>query len=237
MNKIIALLILATVAYTTTGYSQENTVTAYTTTRSPNDTTLVYTESFTPANDWQKRFYIGLKGGTNYSNVYDSKGENFKADSKFGFVGGVFISVPIGRYFGIQPEVLFSQRGFHGTGTLLGTSYKVTRTSNYIDVPLLLAVKAGRGITILAGPQFSYLIKQTDEFTTATQNVLQEEEFKADNIRKNMMCFLGGFDFNFNHVVIGTRAGWDVRNNKGDGSSETPRYKNAWVQATLGIRF
>jgi hypothetical protein len=238
MIKTIALLILAVIA-SITGYTQETTTTTYTqrtTTTYPAETTSVYTVP-APVNDWQTRFYIGLKGGVNYSNVYDSEGENFEADSKFGFVGGVFMAIPLGRYVGLQPEVLFSQRGFHGTGTLLGSNYKVTRTSNYIDIPLMLALKAGRGITFMAGPQFSYLLKQTDEFKTATQNVLQEEEFKTDNIRKNMMCFLGGIDLNFNHVVIGTRVGWDIRDNKGDGSSETPRYKNAWLQATLGIRF
>jgi hypothetical protein len=240
MKKTIALLILGVVALTTTGYAQETTTTTYTqrTTTNAGDTLAVYT---TPApvvvKDWQTRFYFGLKAGANYSNVYDSEGENFKADSKFGFVGGLFIAIPLGRFLGLQPEVLFSQRGFHGTGTLLGNNYKVTRTSNFIDVPLLLAIKAGRGLTFVAGPQFSYLIKQKDEFTTGTENIEQEQVFKADNIRKNTMCFLGGVDFNFNNVVLGTRVGWDVRDNKGDGTSETPRYKNAWVQATLGIRF
>src|SRR5687768_3461945 len=80
---------------------------------------------------------VGFKIGTNYSNVYDSKGENFEADAKFGFATGVFVSIPLGKYLGVQPEVLFSQRGFKATGTMLGSSYDLTRTKNYIDVPLL----------------------------------------------------------------------------------------------------
>jgi hypothetical protein len=35
-----------------------------------------------------------------------------------------------------------------------------------------------------------------------------------------------------NNIVIGARAGWDLLNNKGDGTSTTPRYKNMWYQAT-----
>ncbi len=242
MKKLTAFFIIGVVACATTLYAQETTDTTYTTltrqvvTVYPDDTVTVYTRPV-QENDWLTRFYVGLKGGANYSNVYDAQGENFKADSKFGMVGGIFIAIPLGKVLGLQPEVLFSQRGFHATGTLLGSPYNVTRTLNYIDVPLLLAIKAGKGVSFMAGPQFSYLIKRTDKFTTATANVLQEEEFRADDIRKNMMCFLGGIDFNFNNVVLGTRVGWDVKDNKGDGVSQTPRYKNAWVQATLGIRF
>jgi hypothetical protein len=42
---------------------------------------------------------------------------------------------------------------------------------------------------------------------------------------------------NLDHTVIGARAGWDLSNNNGNGTSSTPRYKNAWVQATVGYRF
>lgn len=186
--------------------------------------------------DTQEKLAIGFKAGMNYSNVYDSQGEQFNADPKVGFAGGAFVSIPIGRYLGVQPEVLFSQKGFSGTGTLLGSSYYFTRTSNYLDIPLFVAVKPLEFVTILVGPQFSFLLKQKDVFRNSATSSVQEQEFKNDNIRKNTLCFVGGVDFNFKHFVIGTRAGWDVTNNKGDGTSSTPRYKNVWFQATLGVR-
>jgi hypothetical protein len=104
-------------------------------------------------------------------------------------------------------------------------------------VPLLFALKPSPLITLLAGPQFSYLIKQRDVFEGSPVNTVVEEEFKNDNIRKNILCFAGGIDFNFNHILIGTRMGWDIQSNVGDGTSTTPRYKNVWLQATLGVRF
>lgn len=193
--------------------------------------------SITYAAKAQDDVAVGLKIGANYSNVYDSKGEDFEADAKFGLTAGAFVSIPFGKYVGVQPEVLFSQKGFKGTGTMFGSSYDLTRTTNYIDVPLLVAVKPTGAITLLAGPQFSFLLKQTDKFTNGTTNVQQEEEFHNDNIRKNTLCFLGGFDINVDHTVIGLRAGWDLSNNNGNGTSSTPRYKNVWGQLTLGYRF
>jgi hypothetical protein len=180
---------------------------------------------------------FGLKVGANYSNVYDSKGEDFEADGKFGLAAGAFLSIPFGKYIGIQPEVLFSQKGFRSTGTMFGTSYDLKRTTSYIDVPLLLAIKPIESITFLAGPQFSFLVKQRDTFNSPTANYAQEEEFDNDNLRKNTLCFTGGIDINLDHTVIGLRTGWDLQNNHGDGASSTPRYKNVWAQATIGYRF
>jgi hypothetical protein len=180
---------------------------------------------------------FGLKVGTNYSNVYDSEGEDFEANGKFGLAGGAFLSIPLGTYLGIQPEVLFSQKGFKGSGTMFGSSYEFTRTTNYLDVPLLIAVKPISAITIVAGPQFSFLLKEKNVFTNSNTVLEQEKEFDNDNIRKNTLCFTGGLDVNLNHTVIGLRAGWDLSNNNGDGTSSTPRYKNVWGQLTLGYRF
>ncbi|GHN03078.1 hypothetical protein WSM22_45670 [Cytophagales bacterium WSM2-2] len=187
--------------------------------------------------DYRKQLMFGLKAGVNSSNVYDSRGEAFVASSKTGFVGGAFLSIPIGQFLGIQPEVLYSQKGFQATGSFLGSPYNLTRTTSYIDVPLLITVKPANFMTLLAGPQFSYLLNQKDVLTNSSTSTQQQQEFKNDNIRKNILCFLGGIDFNFDHMVFGARAGWDLSNNNGDGTSTTPRYKNVWLQGTIGVRF
>jgi len=185
----------------------------------------------------QNKVAFGMKAGANYSNVYDSEGEDFNADPKFGLATGVFLSIPFTPFLGIQPEILFSQKGFRATGTMLGSSYDMERTTNYIDVPLLVAVKPIESITFLAGPQFSFLMKQRDKFNGPTTNYAQEEEFDNDNLRKNTLCFTGGVDVNIDHTVISLRTGWDLSNNNGNGTSSTPRYKNVWLQATIGYRF
>lgn len=195
------------------------------------------TETTSSTTDNREKLFFGLKVGTNYSNVYDSQGEDFVADAKFGLAGGAFVSIPIGSFFGIQPEVLFSQKGYKSTGTFLGSSYSMTRTTDYLDIPLLVVIKPIENVSILFGPQFSYLMKQKDDFTGGTITSTQEETYTNDNYRKNTFCLTGGADLNIDHLVIGLRAGWDVENNNGDGTTTTPRYKNMWYQATIGYRF
>lgn len=188
-------------------------------------------------NNWDEKPTLGVKVGFNYSNVYDTEGESFRADSKFGLATGFFVALPIGKFLGFQPEILFSQKGYKAQGSLLGSTYTFTRTSNYIDIPLLVAVKPNESFTILAGPQYSFLLSQKNKFENGQTTSLQEEEFDNENLRRNTLCFTGGLDLNLNKVVIGARAGWDLYKNNGDGSTTTPRYKNAWYQLTFGVRF
>lgn len=186
--------------------------------------------------DNRERFQFGGRAGANYSNVYDAQGEEFRADPKIGFVGGIFFEIPFGKYFGIQPELLYSQKGFKGEGKFLFSTYHFTRTTSYLDIPLQLAFKPSEFITIVAGPQFSYLISQKDVFISTPNSYEQEQQFKNDNARKNTLGIVAGFNINIKHFVIGARAAWDVLDNKGNSTSFTPRYKNVYIQGTLGIK-
>ncbi|MDD2550958.1 MAG: porin family protein [Bacteroidales bacterium] len=191
----------------------------------------------TSTTDSRERIQIGVKAGLSYSNVYDTEGEEFDADAKFGFTGGAFLIVPIGKFLGIQPEILVTQKGFKGSGNLLGAPYSFKRTTTFLEIPILLAVRPSEMITLVAGPQYSYLMYERYEFTSSIVNIDQEEKFEQDNIRKNMFGFVGGVDINLSPIVLSARVGWDIQNNKGDGTSSTPRYKDFCSQITIGFKF
>ena len=185
----------------------------------------------------RERFQIGVKAGGSYSNVYDTQGEEFDAKAKLGFSAGAFITIPLGRVFGLQPEVLINQKGFRGTGRLLGENYSFKRTTTFLEIPLLLAIKPAEFLTIVVGPQYSYLLHQRDVFSSSLVSYGQEQEFKQDNIRKNMLGAVVGLDFNIQNFVIGTRLGIDMLSNRGDGVHDTPRYRNISTQLTIGYKF
>ncbi len=193
-------------------------------------------EAQTSETDRRDKFTFGVKAGANYSNVWDEQGQDFNADARVGFAGGIFIGIPIGTFLGVQPEMLVSQKGFQANGTLLGQPYSFTRTTTYLDIPLQLQIKPIEYLTIVAGPQYSYLFNQKDVYTFGSNSVAQEQEFNNDNIRKNILGFVAGGDINISHVVISGRIGWDFQTNNGDGTSTTPRYKNKWVQFTIGFK-
>jgi hypothetical protein len=109
--------------------------------------------------DADAKFTIGSKAGLNLSNVYDTKGDAFNADAKFGFAIGAFATIPFGNFLAFQPELLISQKGFQATGYLLGSTYSVTRTTTYLDFPLLFAIRTTQFLTFVMGPQYSYFIQ------------------------------------------------------------------------------
>lgn len=185
----------------------------------------------------QNRISIGAKAGLNISNIYDSEGEAYSADAKAGYAFGGFLQVPIGSFLGIQPEVMFSQKGYQTSGSLLGVDYSTSRTSNYLDIPILLAFKPIGLATLLIGPQYSYLMKQTTNVVTPVSNTTVVDEFTNDNIRRNTMGLVIGADVNLSALVLSGRVAWDLFDNNGDGTSTTPRYKNVVGQITLGYRF
>ena len=187
--------------------------------------------------DNREKVKIGFKIGANYSNVFDEKNEAFKAEGKLGFAGGIMLSIPVNKYFGVKPELVLSQKGFRGRGTLLGSEYNFKRTTTYLDIPIQLEFKPSEFFSLIAGPQFSYLLKQKDVFASTSVSIIQEQEFQKDHVRKNFLGFVGGIDVNIKQVVLGARAGFDFNSNHGDQFSSTPRYKNAWIQATIGYTF
>lgn len=186
--------------------------------------------------DMREKLTFGIKAGINYSNVWDEQGQDFEADPRVGFAGGVFLGIPIGKYLGVQPELLLSQKGFQGGGTLLGNPYSFSKTTTYIDVPIMLQIKPIEYLSIVFGPQYSYLINEKNKYTFGANSTEQEREFENDNVRKNMLGFVVGGDINVSHIVLSGRMAWDFQTNNGDGSSSTPRYKNQWLQITIGFR-
>ena len=196
-----------------------------------------FVKSQTDALDMRNKLTAGFKIGINNSNVWDEKGQDFRADSRIGFAGGVFVSIPIGKYLGFQPELLISQKGFKAEGTLLSTNYLLSRQTTFLDVPLLLQIKPIEYISIVLGPQYSYLVREKNTYGFGTNSIDQEKEFDNSNIRKNILGFVFGADINIRHFVLSGRYSYDLQTNNGDGSSDIPRYKNQWLQVTVGLRF
>lgn len=185
----------------------------------------------------KRKFVFGIKAGANRSNVYNAEGMNFVAGPKSGFAGGVFACIPIGSFIGLQPEVLLSQKGFSGSGSIENNTYYLDRTTTFLDIPLQLQIKPFRFLSVVAGVQYSYLLNQDDRFTYGANSVTQSQAFKNDNIRKNIFGAVGGIDVNIRHLVLSGRTGWDMQTNNGNGTSSTPKYKNVWLQGTIGYRF
>ena len=186
--------------------------------------------------DTRDELKLGFKAGVNFSNVYDEEGQDFVAQGKTGFAAGAFVAIPIGKFFGVQPEVMYSQKGFKAVGKVLGFDYNYTRTTTFVDIPLLLQIKPIPMLSFVAGPQFSYLLETKNEFN-GSSSTTTEQSINSENYKKNIFGFVVGADVNIDHFSLSARAGWDISKSDVDGNSSAPRYKNQVIQLTAGYTF
>ena len=172
--------------------------------------------------DTRDELKLGFKAGVNFSNVYDQQGQDFVAEGKSGFAAGAFVAIPIGKVFGIQPEVMYSQKGYKATGKILGLNYDYSKTATYLDIPLLLQVKPIPMLSLVAGPQFSYLLSTKNEFN-GSSSTSNEASINSDNYKKNIFGFVVGADVNIDHFLLSGRAGWDEDRVRGDSVRQVDR--------------
>ncbi len=104
----------------------------------------------------QAQTTIGVKGGINVANV-DTNVEDISdlIDSKTGFVGGGFVTLGLGSLFALQPELLYSQKGFQVDE--FGETVKFN--TNYIEIPVLLKAQFKLAMlrpAVYAGPVLSF---------------------------------------------------------------------------------
>jgi outer membrane protein with beta-barrel domain len=194
-------------------------------------------ETTTTVTDNREAMRFGVKAGINLSNVYDEENNDFVADNKVGLAAGVFVTIPLGKVLGFQPEVMYSEKGFKLQGSILGNDYEYKRTNTYVDVPLQLQIKASPMFSILVGPQFSYLIQTKNDFNDGDFTNEQEEDINGENYKKTVFGFTVGADVNLDSFVISARGGWDISKTDSDGDSSDINYKNQVLQLTVGYAF
>lgn len=154
---------------------------------------------------------FGLRAGANYSNLAGNVQNEDTYNNKIGFLGGVVLNIPVvENFFSVQPEVLYSQKGFENKPTEFTRTLPVlgTRTEkregnvnyNYLDVPVLLKINAG-GFIAEAGPQYSYLLTSNNETKTTITTNGRSETSTAQNkndvsgLNRNELGYVAGVGY------------------------------------------
>jgi hypothetical protein len=99
---------------------------------------------------------IGVKGGINLADVSTNIEDiSDLVDSKTGFVGGGFVTFGLGGLFAVQPELLYSQKGFKADEGMASAQLN----TNYFEIPVLLKAQLKLAMlrpAVYAGPVVSF---------------------------------------------------------------------------------
>lgn len=110
---------------------------------------------------------FGAKAGLNISTVKD---DFWKADNiRPGFNGGLFAEIKISKTFFIQPELLYSAKGYKFISDALQSSG--TLSLHYISVPLLGGFRPSDKLAVLFGPEISFLVMADSKYDGSNNNI------------------------------------------------------------------
>ncbi|MCC9138760.1 porin family protein [Pontibacter silvestris] len=167
---------------------------------------------------------IGIKGGVNFANVHGSDKDLYggNVNSYTSFHAGIFAQFSLGQIFSIQPEILYSRKGFEQADS--------TFRFDYLDLPLLAVFNFTDNFSIHAGPQIGIMVssKQGDrEIDLAPYNTFD-------------YGFAAGLEGRVSRFRVGARYNMsfaDLRKENDTGQSIDQDIMNSVIQVYLGIGF
>jgi hypothetical protein len=208
MKKLLLLTLLLCAGFT--GFAQEG------------PTTLKQNHNMYSGADASNSGF-GIKGGANFASVHGSDKDRLGSVSGHtNFHAGAFAQFAFSDFFSLQPEVLFSRKGYERADS----SFRL----NYFDVPVLAVFNITDNVSVHLGPQVGVMISA-------------KEEGKETNLKPYNTFDYGaaaGLEARLSRFRLGTRYvhGFaDLRKENEAGQSINEDIKNGVIQVYLGIGF
>lgn len=166
--------------------------------------------------------HVGAKAGANMNKI---DGKNFNSDFELGYQLGGFVYVNFTDFLGIQGEVLFNQTNTKITDDykdIFGNAFNKNKTLNYVSVPVLLRLNSEGLITVVAGPQFSFLASGNESVLDNSKKLFKKTDF----------AFIAGAEVNIRPLTIYARYVWGFS----DVSDFGEKANSQQIQAGLSLR-
>ncbi|MFN9710541.1 MAG: porin family protein [Bacteroidota bacterium] len=107
------------------------------------------------------QFTFGVKGGLNLANTAVSPTDGVTYKSIAAIQLGVTAEYAINNNIGVESGLLYSGKGAKGEVSILGESFSVTGTANYLEIPVNAVYKINAGnskVLLNAGPYFAFAL-------------------------------------------------------------------------------
>lgn len=127
------------------------------------------------AQDTNTKATAGIKGGYNISSV--SFDGNSETEKLHGYHIGIYGESYIGKYFAIQPEILYSKQGYK----IIDNSGTYTQKLDYLNIPVMLKLYPVKSFFLEAGPQIGFSISHKETFDSGFILYDTSKEFEPSN--------------------------------------------------------
>jgi len=163
---------------------------------------------------------VGLVAGVNFSTLTGDHVSD--AGSRTGFIGGLFVGIPVGSNFVIEPGALYSMKGGSDSYVDFGSPETDNYDLDYIEIPILVRynTRPDGGFYIFAGPSVSINVgcnlqvdyDGVDVFDDKCSAVKDATDGDWDISAQTVISGTAGVGFSNGRVGIEGRYGWDWGN-------------------------
>lgn len=200
----------------------------------------------------QSNVSFGVRAGINnsnlrgnavqsFQNILDYAGGAVSTNSKTGFYGGGFVSIPVSEQFSIEPGLTYSQKGYEMKGSfgIKGTDLVGAKSQlnlNYVEMPVLAKANIS-GFQVFAGPQVSYLANANLHTTAGALgfNFINDRRDVKDQFNQWDVALTGGVGYQFSNG-FSVNAAYDHGLSKLNSGQSLEAY-NQSVKVGVGFRF
>ena len=176
-----------------------------------------------------------------FQNVLDYTGGAVNTNSKTGFYGGGFVSIPVSEQFSVEPGITYSQKGYEMKGSfgIKGTDLigaKSQLNLNYIEMPVLAKANIS-GLQLFAGPQVSYLANANLHTTAGALgfNLINDRRDVKAQFNQWDVALTGGIGYQFANG-FSVNAAYDHGLSKVNSGQSIEAYNQA-VKVGVGFHF
>lgn len=174
----------------------------------------------------QSSLELGLKAGGDLMKI---GGRSFDQKHYPGFVGGVWGKLNFTSKWSLQPELIWNQtvgktsQDFNQIYVGISDQQVIL---NYVAIPVMVAFKPIPELSILLGPQYGFLVQQT-------QNLLPEQP-GVNAFRKSDLSIVFGGQLNLGKVIFGVRYSAGLNNIC---FQTTDAWRQYGINAYIGYQF
>jgi hypothetical protein len=179
---------------------------------------------------------FGIKAGFNLADLRgQDKGAYQSLESLKSYHAGAYAQFAFNNKLSIQPEFLFTRKGFDAQALNLSTGQPATTKEqtrlDYLQVPIVLVYNIFDNISVHAGPQVSLLVN--------AKYAGQERTISGSNLNSLEYGVVGGVEARVGPARLGARYDLglaDIYNDPKDASADAfDNVKNGVFQVYLGI--
>ena len=112
----------------------------------------------------------GPKFGLNFSTVKGGT-KDYANKMIIGYHLGAYINYEISGTFSLEPEVLYSKKGFKSNILAMTEDTNLKHTLSYIDFPLLICIRIADNASANFGPQIGYIINAHSKGVISSKDI------------------------------------------------------------------